>query len=46
MSMDDTRSGGAAMADTDMSDATTDDQELAYGQYFIDLMELCCNFYL
>ncbi|KAM0938738.1 putative von Willebrand factor, type A, ubiquitin interacting [Dioscorea sansibarensis] len=30
MSMDDTRSGGAAMADTDMSDATTDDQELAY----------------
>ncbi|KAH7663203.1 Proteasome subunit Rpn10 protein [Dioscorea alata] len=30
MSMDDTRSGGAAMADTDMSDAATDDQELAY----------------
>ncbi|KAJ0969951.1 hypothetical protein J5N97_022828 [Dioscorea zingiberensis] len=30
MSMDDTRSGGATMADTDMSDATKDDQELAF----------------
>lgn len=31
MSMDDARSGGATVADADMSDATTDDQELAFG---------------
>lgn len=31
MSMDDARSGGGAIADADMSDAATDDQELAFG---------------
>ncbi|XP_020247904.1 26S proteasome non-ATPase regulatory subunit 4 homolog [Asparagus officinalis] len=30
LSMDDARSGGATVADADMSDATTDDQELAF----------------
>jgi len=31
MSMDDARSGSGAIADSDMSDVTTDDQELAFG---------------
>lgn len=33
MSMDVAKSGTAPVADTDMSDATVDDQELAYGQF-------------
>jgi len=31
MSMDDARSDGGAIADADMSDATKDDQKLAFG---------------
>ena len=34
MSMDDARSGSGAIADSDMSDVTTDDQELAFGQFY------------
>lgn len=31
MSMDDARSSGLAMGDANMSDTTSDDQELAFG---------------